>query len=149
MVPPTETAQPQAGAEIAIRCTGVHKTYVSGDLETSVLRGIDLDIRRGELTVILGASGAGKSTLLNIIGGIDRPSSGEVWCGGQNLAELSDQALTEYRRRSVGCDHRHRYPCRARGRPGPCRAAPDHGRHQCPPQRPAGAGGGSELVSVA
>nr|WP_328983668.1 ABC transporter ATP-binding protein [Thiorhodovibrio winogradskyi] len=96
--PPGESAAP----DIAIRCVDVHKTYISGDVETPVLRGIDLDIRRGELTVILGASGAGKSTLLNIIGGIDRPSAGEVWCGGQNLATLSDRALTEYRRRSVG-----------------------------------------------
>lgn len=98
MAEPVSPSVPEA----AIRCINVHKTYVSGDIETPVLRGIDLDIRRGELTVVLGASGSGKSTLLNIIGGIDRPTSGEVWCGGQNLAELDDRALTEYRRRRVG-----------------------------------------------
>ncbi|KAA6186344.1 ABC transporter ATP-binding protein [Thiohalocapsa marina] len=91
-----------ADPDIAIRCVDVHKTYCSGDVETPVLRGIDLEIRRGELSVILGASGAGKSTLLNIIGGIDRPTRGEVWCEGRNLAVLDDRHLTEYRRRSVG-----------------------------------------------
>jgi putative ABC transport system ATP-binding protein len=80
----------------------VYKTYTSGEVETPVLRGIDLEIRRGELTVILGASGAGKTTLLNIIGGIDRPTRGEVWSGEQNLAALDDCRLTDYRRRAVG-----------------------------------------------
>jgi len=88
--------------ETAIRCVDVHKTYRSGDLETPVLRGLDFEILRGELTVILGASGAGKSTLLNIIGGIDRPTSGQVWCAGQDLATLDDRSLTDYRRRNVG-----------------------------------------------
>jgi len=89
-------------ADSAIRCVDVYKTYRSGDVETPVLRGLDFEILSGELTVILGASGAGKSTLLNIIGGIDRPSSGEVWCAGQNLATLDDRNLTDYRRRNVG-----------------------------------------------
>jgi putative ABC transport system ATP-binding protein len=88
--------------EPAIRCVGVHKTYRTGEIETPVLRGIDLEILTGELTVILGASGAGKSTLLNIIGGIDRPTTGEVWCGGTDLAKLDDRQLTDHRRRAVG-----------------------------------------------
>jgi ABC-type lipoprotein export system ATPase subunit len=89
-------------SDIAIRCIDVYKTYTSGEVETPVLRGIDLEIRRGELTVILGASGAGKTTLLNIIGGIDRPTRGEVWSGEQNLAALDDRRLTDYRRSAVG-----------------------------------------------
>ena len=67
-----------------------------------MLQGIDTEIYRGELTVILVPSGSGKSTLLNMIGGIDRPSDGEIWFGDRNLAQLSDFELTEYRRQSVG-----------------------------------------------
>ena len=63
---------------------------------------LDLEILRGQLTVIVGASGAGKSTLLNIIGGIDRPTSGKVWVDGENLAAMNDRQLTEYRRRKIG-----------------------------------------------
>ncbi|WP_295390065.1 ABC transporter ATP-binding protein [uncultured Thiodictyon sp.] len=88
--------------EPAIRCVGIHKTYHTGEVETPVLRGIDLEIMPGEVTVILGASGAGKTTLLNIIGGIDRPTTGEIWCGGENLAGFDDRRLTEHRRRNVG-----------------------------------------------
>ena len=88
--------------EAAIRCIGVRKTYRSGTVETTVLRGIDLDIYAGELTVILGASGSGKTTLLNIIGGIDRPTQGQVLCGDDDLAQLNDRRLTEHRRRNVG-----------------------------------------------
>jgi putative ABC transport system ATP-binding protein len=89
-------------SDTAVRGIDVHKTYRSGDVETPVIKGIDFEILSAELTVILGASGSGKSTLLNIIGGIDRPSSGEVWCSGQNLATLDDRRLTDYRRRNVG-----------------------------------------------
>ncbi len=88
--------------DVEIRCLDVHKTYIMGEVQVPVLRGIDLDIRRGELTTILGASGSGKSTLLNIIGGIDRPTSGEVWSGGRDVATLNDSELTEYRRIYVG-----------------------------------------------
>lgn len=88
--------------KIAVRCVQIHKTYQMGEVEVKVLRGIDLKIMRGELTVVVGASGAGKSTLLNIIGGIDRPTSGEVWVDGENLAAMTDRQLTEYRRRKIG-----------------------------------------------
>ena len=88
--------------DAAVRCVRIHKTYQMGEVEVKVLRGIDLEIQRGQLTVIVGASGAGKSTLLNIIGGIDRPTSGEVWVDGENLAAMSDRQLTEYRRRKIG-----------------------------------------------
>ena len=66
-------------SDVAVRCRQIHKTYQMGEVEVKVLRGIDLEILRGQLTVILGASGAGKTTLLNIIGGIEQPTSGEVW----------------------------------------------------------------------
>ena len=94
--------QHESNGDAAVRCVQIHKTYQMGEVEVKVLRGIDLEILRGQLTVIVGASGAGKSTLLNIIGGIDRPTSGEVWVDGENLAVMSDRQLTEYRRRKIG-----------------------------------------------
>ncbi len=92
----------EGNGDPAVRCVGIHKTYQMGQVEVKVLRGLDLEILRGQLTVIVGASGAGKSTLLNIIGGIDRPTSGEVRVDGENLADMNDRQLTEYRRRKIG-----------------------------------------------
>ncbi|MHC4219246.1 MAG: ABC transporter ATP-binding protein [Planctomycetota bacterium] len=80
----------------------VTRTFVMGEVEVPVLRGVDLEIPRRRLTVILGPSGSGKTTLLNLIGGIDRPSSGAVLFDGLDLAGLSARALTRYRRDSVG-----------------------------------------------
>ncbi len=88
--------------EIKIQCRDLVKTYTMGEVEVPVLRGIDVDIYAGELTVILGASGAGKTTLLNIIGGIDRPTSGQVLFDGQDIAQMTDKELTEHRRKNVG-----------------------------------------------
>jgi putative ABC transport system ATP-binding protein len=88
------------GCEIEL--TGVHRTFHVGEVDVPVLRGVDLKIIKGELTVVCGASGSGKSTLLNMIGGIDRPTEGQIWFDGSDLAGLSDRALTEYRRTSVG-----------------------------------------------
>ncbi len=85
-----------------IKLVNIHKTYQMGEVEIQVLRGIDAEIYKGELTVILGTSGSGKSTLLNMIGGIDSPTSGEVWFEDRDVAKLSDHDLTEYRRTSVG-----------------------------------------------
>ena len=92
----------RSNGETAVRCKGIHKTYQMGQVEVKVLRGIDLEILRGQLTVILGASGAGKTTLLNIIGGIERPTAGEVWVDGENLASMTGRQLTEYRRNKIG-----------------------------------------------
>jgi len=78
----------EADGEIEVSCRGVEKTYRMGEIDVPVLRGVDLDVRKGELTVVLGPSGSGKSTLLNIIGGIDRPTKGEVWFDGRNIADL-------------------------------------------------------------
>ena len=92
----------ESNGDAAVRCVRIHKTYQMGEVEVKVLRGLDLEILRGQLTVVVGASGAGKSTLLNIIGGIDRPTSGEVWVDGENLAAMTNRQLTEYRRRKIG-----------------------------------------------
>jgi putative ABC transport system ATP-binding protein len=88
--------------ETAIRLAGIEKTYRMGEVEVPVLKGIHGEIRRGQLTVVLGASGSGKSTLLNMIGGIDRPTKGEVWFEGKDVSKLNDKELTVFRREKVG-----------------------------------------------
>ena len=98
-----EQAQQQAtDGSVVFHIHGVTKIYQMGEVEVHALRGIDLDLYRGEFTVLLGASGSGKSTLLNIIGGLDLPSSGEVIYGDHDLAHAGEAALTEYRRQHVG-----------------------------------------------
>ncbi|MEO1751446.1 ABC transporter ATP-binding protein [Thiofaba sp. EF100] len=81
---------------------GLTKTYRMGEVEVQALRGIDLELFRGELVVLLGPSGSGKSTLLNILGGLDTPSSGEVFYLGQRLSGASEAELTRFRREHVG-----------------------------------------------
>jgi putative ABC transport system ATP-binding protein len=78
------------------------KTYGSGSTEVRALRDVDLDIDEGELIVLLGASGSGKSTLLNILGGLDRPTSGEARWRDHDLARADEAMLTRYRREHVG-----------------------------------------------
>jgi len=78
------------------------KVYRTGEVAVHALRGMDLDLVEGELMVMLGPSGSGKSTLLNILGGLDRPSSGSVRFGDEDLAKAGDAALTRYRRNHVG-----------------------------------------------
>jgi putative ABC transport system ATP-binding protein len=85
-----------------LRVRALSKTYGGADTAVQALRDVDLEIRRGEFIVLLGASGSGKSTLLNILGGLDRPSSGELEFQGQRLTRASDDELTRYRREHVG-----------------------------------------------
>ena len=81
---------------------GLTKVYRSGEVEVQALAGVDLELFPGEMVVLLGPSGSGKSTLLNILGGLDRASSGTVTFKGVDLTALDDQALTLYRRAHVG-----------------------------------------------
>ncbi|MEM9617897.1 MAG: ABC transporter ATP-binding protein [Pseudomonadota bacterium] len=81
---------------------GLSKVYGEGPAAVHALRGVDLEIPTGELVVLLGPSGSGKSTLLNILGGIDRASSGEAFFQGRELTAMNDRRLTEYRRHHVG-----------------------------------------------
>lgn len=81
---------------------GLSKVYRTGTVEVHALRGIDLEIGRGEVVVLLGPSGSGKSTLLNIMGGLDRASSGALHFKDIDLTRLDDAGLTRYRRRHVG-----------------------------------------------
>ncbi len=81
---------------------GLTKIYGEGRSAVHALRSVDLDIMQGEIIFLLGPSGSGKSTLLNIIGGLDRASSGEAWFNDQNLCEMTDTQLTRYRRDYIG-----------------------------------------------
>jgi len=81
---------------------GVTRSYRVGDSEIHALRGVDLELAAGELVVLLGASGSGKSTLVNIMGGLDRPTSGSVRYREFELADADDAALTRFRRDHVG-----------------------------------------------
>jgi putative ABC transport system ATP-binding protein len=85
-----------------IRLKNVSKTYHRGPVAVLALRGIDLDIARGEFLAVTGKSGCGKSTLLHIIGGLEPPSAGQVLVNGQDLAALKDPELTYFRRDRVG-----------------------------------------------
>jgi putative ABC transport system ATP-binding protein len=85
-----------------MRLNQATKTYTMGEVTVEALKATSLEIMAGELLVILGPSGSGKSTLLNIMGGMDNPSSGEVYFDGQNLSTVSDTQLTRYRRNEVG-----------------------------------------------
>lgn len=80
----------------------VKKSYGTGETAAAVLKGVDLELGKGEVGVILGPSGSGKSTLLNLIGGIDRADSGTVTVGGSDVTGLNDNGLVEYRREHVG-----------------------------------------------
>jgi len=88
--------------DIVFHAQGVTKTYQMGEVKVDALRGINLELYKGELTVLLGASGSGKSTLLNILGGLDTPTEGQVLYGNQDLTSASDNELTDYRRYHVG-----------------------------------------------
>jgi putative ABC transport system ATP-binding protein len=92
----------EATDTVVIRARQLVKTYRMGEVEVCALRGLDFDLRRRELVVLLGPSGSGKSTLLNILGGLDVPSSGRLDYGGQDLSHPSDEALTQFRRRHIG-----------------------------------------------
>ena len=81
---------------------GIAKSYRLGEVEVHALRGVDLDLYSGELVVLLGASGSGKSTLLNILGGLDVPTSGEVYYLDHKLTGASEADLTRFRREHVG-----------------------------------------------
>ena len=88
--------------DVVFRAEGLTKVYHMGDVDVQALRGVDLDLRRGELVVLLGPSGSGKSTLLNILGGLDVPSAGHVWYDGHDLTAATEHELTQFRRRHVG-----------------------------------------------
>lgn len=80
----------------------VKKVYKMGEIDINALNGVDLSIDQGEFVIIAGASGAGKSTILNILGGMDRPSSGEIFVDNKEISKLTDKELISYRRNDIG-----------------------------------------------
>lgn len=105
-----QAVQSKVTKQSVFEAQGVTKTYQMGEVQVHALRGVDLALYQGELTVLLGPSGSGKSTLLNILGGLDTPSQGQVTYHNHkttppqtiDLSHATEQQLTEYRRFSVG-----------------------------------------------
>lgn len=89
-------------SEVILSARGIGKRFDQGKLSVEVLRGIDFDVRRGETVAIIGASGSGKSTLLQVLGGLDKPSSGSVQLLGDDLAVLDEKRRGELRNRKLG-----------------------------------------------
>ena len=89
-------------AKAIVRLEGISKVYGSGDTQVYALRSVNLSIGAGEYCAIVGASGSGKSTLMNLVGCLDRPSSGEYYLDGQEVAQLADDALAYTRNRKIG-----------------------------------------------
>jgi len=91
-----------ADAQRVVRATDLTRRYGEGDTAVDALRGVSLEVSRGELTAVMGPSGSGKSTLMHILAGLDRPTSGEVTIAGTPLSTLNDNQLTKLRREHIG-----------------------------------------------
>ncbi|MFO0739932.1 MAG: ABC transporter ATP-binding protein [Labilithrix sp.] len=85
-----------------VRLTNVEKTYQMGEVEVRAMRGVSLELARGEMVAIMGASGSGKSTTLNVIGTLDRPTKGQYFLDDEAVEELDEEALAELRNRKIG-----------------------------------------------
>ena len=88
--------------DLMVAASGIHKTYDTGDVKVQALRGVDLDVKRGEMVAIMGPSGCGKTTLLNCLSGLDQVDSGRVLIDGVVLHEMPDDERSDYRARKMG-----------------------------------------------
>ena len=86
----------------AIRAVNLTRTYQVGETTVQALRSVNLQVGKGQFVALVGPSGSGKSTLLNLVGGLDHPTSGQLWVDGEELSASKEKALTEHRRRRVG-----------------------------------------------
>src|SRR5438128_7776059 len=91
---------PHAGPVVS--ATDLTRRYGEGDTAVDALRGISLEVPKGQLTAVMGPSGSGKSTLMHILAGLDKPTSGEVTIEGTAISRLNDSDLTKLRRRNIG-----------------------------------------------
>lgn len=89
-------------SDAMIYCDGVVKMYLSDGLKVMALQGLDLEVKRGEMTALIGKSGSGKSTLLNMIGGLETPTAGRLFINGHNLSSLTEKEMVKYRKSTVG-----------------------------------------------
>ena len=89
-------------SDVMVQADGLVKIYKTRTTEVLALQGLDLAVKEGELTALIGNSGSGKSTFLNMIGGLDRPSAGSLWVDGKNLFAMSEKELVRYKRDTVG-----------------------------------------------
>ncbi|MXY06774.1 MAG: ABC transporter ATP-binding protein [Gammaproteobacteria bacterium] len=99
--PSSQAAPPTAGAPL-LSLSGVGKRYAVGPVQTQVLKGVDLDVKAGDLLSIMGESGSGKSTLLNIMGLLDRPTEGAMRVAGRDVSAMNDDELSDTRNLSIG-----------------------------------------------
>ena len=93
---------PKTNSDVTLRGKGLTKIYQTGEVRVTALDAVDLDLYAGEMVVLLGPSGSGKSTLLNILGGLDTPTSGQVFFRESDITATNDASLTRYRRDYVG-----------------------------------------------
>src|SRR4030095_1274935 len=89
-------------AAAVVSADNVTRRYGEGDTCVKALRGVSLEMARGQLTAVMGPSGSGKSTLMHILAGLDCPTEGEVWIDGTNITALDDTDLTKLRRKHIG-----------------------------------------------
>src|ERR1035438_9148869 len=87
---------------VLVRARGLRKEYGSGQGLVCAVDAVDLEVAPGETLAIMGPSGCGKSTLLHLLGGLDRPSAGELWLAGRRIDRLNERALAQLRRHEVG-----------------------------------------------
>ena len=91
-----------SGSEYAVRTVDLWKIYEQEPAPVQAIRGVTLEVEKGDFVALAGPSGSGKSTLLNLLGGLTRPTRGEVWVAGNNIAELSERALSRLRLEKIG-----------------------------------------------
>jgi putative ABC transport system ATP-binding protein len=98
----TRMTASENGRDVVVRLVDVHKIYRAGEMEVHAVRGVSLEVRRGEFVALMGSSGSGKSTLMNILGCLDRPTSGQYFLDGADISQLDRDQLADIRNKKLG-----------------------------------------------